>query len=110
MCFELVRCWYTKVCQFQLSFFIDEQILRLEVSMKDLPSVTVCQTSQKLEQEYLEKIRNRLVFNSLTVENVIKSNITFFFHYSKIQVNIWHHIEWFMSIVKLLNMQMCLIM
>ena len=56
--------------------------------MKDLPSVTVCQTSQKLEQEYLEKIRNRLVFNSLTVENVIKSNITFFFHYSKIQVNI----------------------
>lgn len=50
---DLVQCWITKVCQFELSFLIDEQVLGFEVSVQDFSSVAVRQTPQQLEQEYL---------------------------------------------------------
>lgn len=43
----------TEVCQLQLPPLVDEQVLRFEVTMQDLPPVAVRQTSQQLEHEDL---------------------------------------------------------
>lgn len=45
----------TEVGQFEFSSFVDEQVLRLQISVKNLPFVTVRQPSQDLEQEYLSQ-------------------------------------------------------
>lgn len=45
----------TKVGQFEFSSVVDEQVLRLQVSVKNFPSVAVSQASQDLEEENLEK-------------------------------------------------------
>lgn len=44
----------TKVCQLELPFLIDEEVLWLQVPVQNLTSVTVCQSSQNLEQENLK--------------------------------------------------------
>lgn len=44
----------TKVGQFEFSSVVDEKVLRLQVSVEDLPPVAVGQTSQDLEEENLE--------------------------------------------------------
>lgn len=46
---------FTKVCQFEFSPFVDEQILGLQVSVENFPSVTVPQSSQDLVQKNLRK-------------------------------------------------------
>lgn len=46
---------FTKVSQFEFSSVIDEQILRLQVSVQNFPSVTVGQASQDLVQKDLER-------------------------------------------------------
>lgn len=46
---------FTKVSQFELSSVVDEEVLGLQVSVENFPSVTVRQPSQDLEQENLEK-------------------------------------------------------
>lgn len=43
----------TEVSQFELPTVIDEEVLGFEVSMENFASVTVAQSSQKLEQEEL---------------------------------------------------------
>lgn len=45
--------FFTKVSQFKLSSVVDEQILGLQVSVENLPSVTVRQASQDLKQKNL---------------------------------------------------------
>ncbi|TNN46030.1 hypothetical protein EYF80_043763 [Liparis tanakae] len=42
-----------KVGQFELALVVDEQVLRLQVSVEDFPLVTVGQTTQQLEHENL---------------------------------------------------------
>ena len=44
----------TEVCEFQLSAVVDEQVLRLEVSVEDPPSVAVGEAAQQLEEEQLK--------------------------------------------------------
>lgn len=49
----------TEVGQFELALVVDEQVLRLQVSVEDFPLVTVGQTTQQLEHEDLkEKMEN----------------------------------------------------
>lgn len=43
----------TKIGQFELALVVDEQVLRLQVSVEDFPLVTVGQTTQQLEHENL---------------------------------------------------------
>lgn len=43
----------TEVGQFEFSSVRDEQVLRLEVTVQDIPLVDVGQTSQQLVQEQL---------------------------------------------------------
>lgn len=45
--------FFTKVSQFKLSSVVDEQILGLQVSVENLPPVTVRQASQDLKQKNL---------------------------------------------------------
>lgn len=42
-----------KICQFQLSFAVDEEILRFEIAMEDFSSVDERQAPQELEEENL---------------------------------------------------------
>lgn len=44
----------TKVCQLELPFLIDEQVLWFQVPVKHLASMAVCQSSQDLKQENLK--------------------------------------------------------
>lgn len=44
----------TEVSEFELSSVADEQVLWLQVAVKDVPLVDVGQASQQLEQEQLE--------------------------------------------------------
>ena len=51
---------HTKVSQFELSFVVDEQVLRFEISVEDFSPVAVRQPSQQLEQKDLrERERER---------------------------------------------------
>lgn len=68
-------CDYTKVSQFELSFLVDEQVLRLEVSVKNLPPVAVRQTSQKLEQEDLTAQRRQAVRVQGSVRQTVRIDI-----------------------------------
>lgn len=43
----------TEVGQFELALVVDEQVLRLQVSVEDFPLVAVGQTAQQLEHEDL---------------------------------------------------------
>lgn len=47
-------CFPTEVGQFQLPSVVDEQILRFQVPVEDLPLVTVGETTQQLEHENLQ--------------------------------------------------------
>lgn len=51
--FLFVYSFFTKVSQFKLSSVVDEQILGLQVSVENLPPVTVRQASQDLKQKNL---------------------------------------------------------
>ena len=52
---EEVHCsGLTKICQFEFSAVVDEQVLGLEVAMEHSSFVTVCQTTQDLEEKQLK--------------------------------------------------------
>lgn len=51
----------TKVSEFELSSVADEQVLRFQVAVKDVPLVDVGQASQQLEQEKLENTSEQKV-------------------------------------------------
>lgn len=57
----------TKVGQFQLPAIVDQEILRLEVSVKDFTPVTIVQTSQQLKEEELRETRTQVRTASLMV-------------------------------------------
>lgn len=44
----------TEIRQFQLPLLVDEEVLRLQVSVEDLPPVAIRQASQNLEEENLQ--------------------------------------------------------
>lgn len=44
----------TEVCQFQLSSLIDQQVLRLQVSVENFPPMAVGQTAKQLEEKQLQ--------------------------------------------------------
>ena len=48
----------TEVSQFELALVVDEQVLRLKVSVEDFSLVTVGETTQELEHEDLQKNEN----------------------------------------------------
>lgn len=54
---DIIKCpnVLTKIGQFELSFLIDEEVLRLQVPVEDFPLVTIRQPTQNLEQEDLRK-------------------------------------------------------
>lgn len=71
-------CSRTKVSQFELAPVIDEQVLRLKVSVEDFPLVTVGQTTHQLEHEDLEEENKILKGQNLELKDndglIIKSN------------------------------------
>lgn len=52
----------TEISQFELAPVIDEQVLRLQVSVEDFPFVTVGQTAEQLKHEDLQE-KKTLVIN-----------------------------------------------
>lgn len=48
----------TEISQFELAPVIDEQVLRLQVSVEDFPFVTVGQTAEQLKHEDLQEKKN----------------------------------------------------
>lgn len=45
----------TEISQFELPLLIDEEVLRLQVSVQNFPPVAIRQTSQNLEEEDLKR-------------------------------------------------------
>lgn len=71
MCIHIIKLFYsksmysrmacTKVCQLELPFLIDEEVLWLQVPVQNLTSVAVRKSSQYLEEEYLKPKHNVLM-------------------------------------------------
>lgn len=68
MCARACIVVQTKVSQFELPTVIDEEVLGFEVSMENFASVTVAQSSQKLEQEELHTNRHPIKYSISSIQ------------------------------------------
>lgn len=62
----------TKVCQFELSSLVDQQVLGFQVSVENFPPMTVRQTSQQLEKKELRREKTSGVTGEMSLEKLDK--------------------------------------
>lgn len=62
----------TKVCQFELSSLVDQQVLGFQVSVENFPAMAIRQTPQQLEKIELQRKKNSGVNDEKLLETLAK--------------------------------------